>query len=48
MNDAGAGQDPFAPHGGGQSLQKMRAVRQTYDPTGIFQSLQPGGFKTGT
>lgn len=47
LNDAGAGQDPFALYGGGRSLPRMRAVRQTYDPSGVFQDLQPGGFKIG-
>ena len=47
LNDAGAGQDPFVLYGGGRSLAKLRSVRQAYDPNGVFQYLQPGGFKLG-
>ena len=47
VNDAGMGENPFALYGNGTSLPKMRKTRQKYDPTGVFQYLQPGGFKLG-
>ena len=47
INDSGSGENPFALYGKGKSLAKMRAIRQKYDPTGVFQYLQPGGFKLG-
>ena len=47
LGDAAAGENPFASYGKGQSLNKLRAVRQRYDPDAVFQHLQPGGFKFG-
>lgn len=47
LGDAAAGEDPFPTYGYGQSLAKMRAIRQKYDPDAVFQYLQPGGFKIG-
>lgn len=47
INDAGMGENPFLLYGTGTSLPTMRAIRQKYDPTGMFQYLQPGGFKLG-
>ena len=47
LGDAAAGENPFATYGKGQSLSKMRAIRQKYDPDAVFQRLQPGGFKIG-
>ena len=47
VNDAGMGENPFASYGNGTSLPKMRKTRQKYDPTGVVQYLQPGGFKHG-
>ncbi|KAM7212310.1 hypothetical protein V8F06_012309 [Rhypophila decipiens] len=47
LNNAGPGQDPFKLYGQGKSLPKMQAVRDLYDPTGVFQELMPGGFKVG-
>ena len=45
LGDAAAGENPFATYGKGQSLNKMRAIRQQYDPDAGFQRLQPGDFK---
>lgn len=47
LNDAGAGEDVYSFYGKGKSLAKMRAIRRQYDPDGVFQTLQPGGFKLG-
>lgn len=47
LNDAGSGENPFSVYGNGKSLPNLRAIRQKYDPTGVFQYLQPGGFKVG-
>lgn len=47
INDAGMGENPFPLYGNGTSLPTMRAIRQKYDPTGMFQYLQPGGIKLG-
>lgn len=47
VNDAGMGENPFVLYGNGTSLPKMRTTRQKYDPTSVFQYLQPGGFKLG-
>lgn len=46
LNDAGFYQDPL--HSYGQdNFELMKAAQQAYDPTGVFQSLLPGGFKLG-
>jgi len=47
INDAGMGESPFPQYGKGKSLQAMRTTRQKYDPSAMFQYLQPGGFKLG-
>ena len=47
INDAGMGENPFSLYGNGRSLETMRATRSKYDPTAMFQYLQPGGFKLG-
>lgn len=47
LNDAAAGQNPFPLYGGGKSLARMKAVRDRWDPDGVFQVLMPGGFKLG-
>lgn len=47
LNDAGAGENPFSLYGNGTSLPKLRDTRRKYDPTGMFQCLQPGGLKLG-
>lgn len=47
LNDAAAGQDIFASYGKGKSLPRLRRIRGKYDPDGVFQNLQPGGFKVG-
>ena len=47
LNDAGMGENPFLLYGKGKSLPALRAIRQKYDPSGLFQYLQPGGFKLG-
>lgn len=47
LGDAAAGENPFATYWRGQSLNKMKAIRQRYDPDAVFQRLQPGGFKIG-
>ena len=44
VNDAGMGEDSLRQR---HKLPKMRRTRQKYDPTGVFQYLQPGGFKLG-
>ncbi|KAI1208441.1 uncharacterized protein F4807DRAFT_431346 [Annulohypoxylon truncatum] len=47
LNDAGAGEQVFPLYGKGNSLTRMKSIRGTYDPSGIFQDLMPGGFKLG-
>ena len=47
IGDAAAGENPLATYGKGQSLGKMKTIRQKYDPDAVFQYLQPGGFKVG-
>ena len=47
LNDASTGETVFQYYGGGKSLPRMREIRRRYDPEGIFQTLQPGGFKIG-
>ncbi|KAL7919381.1 hypothetical protein ACQKWADRAFT_206613 [Trichoderma austrokoningii] len=43
-NYAGPHQQPLASYGA-NSLDFLREVRNKYDPTGVFQSKVPGGFK---
>lgn len=47
LNDAATGEEVFNYYGKGSSLPKMKTIRRQYDPDGVFQSLQPGGFKIG-
>ncbi|PYI24536.1 cytochrome P450 [Aspergillus violaceofuscus CBS 115571] len=47
LNDAGPTQEPFETYGNGQSLSKLKSIRKLYDPSGVFQTLTPGGFKLG-
>jgi hypothetical protein len=44
MNDASWDQDVIG-HYGVESVRRLRAVAELYDPTGVFQRLVPGGFK---
>lgn len=43
-NYADASQDALGSHGE-ENVQKMLAVSQKYDPSGVFQGRMPGGFK---
>jgi hypothetical protein len=43
MNYASPWQDPIASYGANK--QKLKQVASVYDPTGVFQRLQPGYFK---
>ncbi|KAK3946262.1 FAD-binding domain-containing protein [Diplogelasinospora grovesii] len=45
INDAGFTEKVFSNYGGGKSLPKMKAIAKKYDPSGVFQTLMPGGFK---
>lgn len=47
MNDAAAGQQILQSYGKGKSLPRLKQIRKRYDPEGVFQYLQPGGFKVG-
>lgn len=44
LNYAGPHQSPLASYGA-DSLNFLRQVSKKYDPTGVFQSKVPGGFK---
>jgi len=44
MNDAGADQDVMSSYGA-ENHQRLRSVAKKYDPTGVFQRLEPGGYK---
>ncbi|KAF2197572.1 bifunctional solanapyrone synthase [Delitschia confertaspora ATCC 74209] len=44
LNDAAPYQKVIQSYGP-NNLQKMKAVGNKYDPTGVFQTLVPGGFK---
>ncbi|KAL9623511.1 MAG: hypothetical protein Q9160_002192 [Pyrenula sp. 1 TL-2023] len=46
QNYAGKNQDVFAGYGE-ENLQKLRDISRRYDPSGVFQRLQPGYFKLG-
>ncbi|KAL4815714.1 FAD binding domain protein [Aspergillus spinulosporus] len=46
MGDAGEWQDPFVGFPP-ENVQRMRDIRQIYDPTGTFSRLNWGGFKLG-
>ncbi|CAN9202362.1 unnamed protein product [Alternaria sp. RS040] len=44
LNFAASFQDPLASYGGIE-LERMKKVARKYDPTGVFQTQVPGGFK---
>lgn len=44
LNYASPKQDPLCGYGS-ESVAFMKKVAEKYDPTGVFQRLQPGGFK---
>jgi hypothetical protein len=44
LNYAAQFQDPVSAYGP-ESVARLKAVSQKYDPSGVFQSLTPGGFK---
>lgn len=46
MGDAGEFQDPF-PTFPLENVQRLRAIRDEYDPSGVFTTLNWGGFKLG-
>jgi hypothetical protein len=43
MNYASQFQDVIASYG--ESTEKLKSIARKYDPTGVFQRLQPGYFK---
>ncbi|ROV86748.1 hypothetical protein VMCG_10914 [Cytospora schulzeri] len=47
LNDAGFYQDPLRSYGQ-SNFALMRSAQRAYDPTSVFQTLLPGGFKLGT
>ena len=44
MNYASPYQDPIAGYGAANKA-KLKAISKKYDPTGVFEILQPGYFK---
>ncbi|KAI1821157.1 hypothetical protein F4861DRAFT_482621 [Xylaria intraflava] len=44
LNDASPVQNPF-PGYGQESFDRLKAASKAYDPTQVFQTLVPGGFK---
>ncbi len=44
MNYAADDQMPLEGYGAG-NLERLRAISKEFDPEGVFQKLQPGGFK---
>lgn len=46
LNDAGYDQDPFQSYGA-ENFARMKAIRDKYDPKGVFTKLCVGGFKLG-
>ncbi|KAJ5548988.1 hypothetical protein N7513_006222 [Penicillium frequentans] len=46
MGDAGEWQDPYAGFPV-ENVARMRKIRSTYDPAGVFSTLSWGGFKLG-
>lgn len=44
LNYASPKQDPLCGYGA-DNVAFMKKVAKKYDPTGVFQKLQPGGFK---
>lgn len=47
MGDSGEFQDPFAGFPLA-NVQRMREIRDSYDPEGVFTRLNWGGFKLGS
>ncbi|KAF1940626.1 FAD-binding domain-containing protein [Clathrospora elynae] len=47
LNYADKTQDPLAGYGA-ESVKRMKAAAEKYDPVGVFQNLVPGGFKIST
>lgn len=43
-NDASPYQKPLQSYGAG-ALDRLKRTSRKYDPTGVFQTLVPGGFK---
>ncbi|KAJ5834223.1 hypothetical protein N7447_000249 [Penicillium robsamsonii] len=46
MGDAGEWQDPYAGFPS-ENVARMRKIRSSYDPAGVFSTLSWGGFKLG-
>ena len=46
MGDAGEWQDPYAGFPS-ENVARMREIRSSYDPAGVFSTLSWGGFKLG-
>jgi hypothetical protein len=44
MNYAGPGQDPLSGYGE-ENFRYLAAMAKKYDPTGVFQTQCPGGWK---
>lgn len=44
LNDADKGQPVFESYGA-ESVKKLNAIRQKYDPNNVYTDLMPGGFK---
>jgi hypothetical protein len=44
LNDADKGQEIFGGYGG-ENLERLKEVREKYDPSRVFTDLMPGGFK---
>ena len=44
LNYASEYQDPFGSYGA-KNKERLKSVSRKYDPKGVFQYLQPGGFK---
>ena len=45
LNDGHTGQQVFQQYGNGKSLPKLQQIAKKYDPNGVFQKLETGGFK---
>lgn len=45
LNDAQSGEKVFQYYGGGKSLPRLQKIADKYDPNGVFQKLETGGFK---
>jgi hypothetical protein len=44
LNDADKGQEVFESYGA-ENVEKLKAIREKYDPNRVFTDLMPGGFK---